>query len=264
MSLTTNIAGPDVPVLECRGLYKKYGAFTAVNGVDLTVKRGEIFGFLGPNGAGKTTTMKMIAGLIRPTAGNIFVNGVDAVANPIEVKSRIGYIPDRPYIYAKLTGDEFLAFIGSMYRLEADNLKKRITQLLDLFQLTEFRNNLVESYSHGMKQRLTMCAAFLHRPDLIVVDEPMVGLDPKGMRLLKTIFRTSCAEHGSTVFMSTHTLDVVEELCHRVAVIDHGGIVALGALGDLQNQREAPGARLEEIFLRLTGGEELPDVRDAL
>ncbi len=250
------------PMVEIRQLVKRYGDFTAVDHVDLRVERGEIFGFLGPNGAGKTTTMKVLAGLIKPNSGEAFVDGLNVFTDTLEVKRRIGYIPDRPFIYDKLSGREFLNFIAGLYDLDPSETATRIDVLLELFELTRFGDNLVESYSHGMKQRLTMAAAFLHRPKLVVVDEPMVGLDPKGARLLKDIFKTVCKEQGATIFMSTHSLTDAEELCDRIGMIVRGKIRALGKPDDLK--REAGNLGLEDIFLSLTGGLEHGDVLQAL
>ena len=234
-------------------LTKTYGKFVAVNGIDLHVPRGELFGFLGPNGAGKTTTLRMIAGILRPTAGRIWLGGDDLIANPMVAKARLGFIPDRPFVYEKLTGAEFLRFVAGLYGQDGPSIEARIDELLDLFELLVWKNELVESYSHGMRQKLIISSALIHKPELIVVDEPMVGLDPKGARLLKDIFR-AFVERGSTVLMSTHTLEVAQAMCDRTAIIQEGNIVAYGTIDELRVQTAAGDASLEELFLKLTGG----------
>ncbi len=246
-------------MIRLQGLTKRYGRFTAVNGIDLHVRKGEVFGFLGPNGAGKTTTIKMICGLMNPSAGSIVIDGIDALARPTEAKRVTGFIPDRPYLYEKLTGDEFLDFIGGIYEVPPRARRRRADDLLEFFQLTEFRGELIEGYSHGMKQRLTLSAALLPRPPLLVVDEPMVGLDPGGARMVKEVFRRK-ADEGETVFLSTHTLEVAEEVCDRIAIIRDGSIVALGTMGELRAQQRDGSANLESIFLALTGGQDMQEV----
>src|SRR5436190_4528227 len=186
-------------------LVKTYGSFTAVDGVSLDVKPGEIHGFLGPNGAGKTTTLRMIAGLLKPTSGRVEVNGHDLAAHAEAAKASLGFIPDRPFIYEKLTAGEFLRFHGGLYGMDGGGIAHRVAEVLELFELTRWEGELVESVSHGMKQRLVMCAAFLHRPRAVLVDEPMLGLDPRGARLIKDIFRLMSAR-GVPIIMCTHTL----------------------------------------------------------
>ncbi len=236
-----------------QGLTKNYGKFVAVDRIDLQVARGELYGFLGPNGAGKTTTLRMIAGILRPTAGSILLGGDDLIADPMAAKMRLGFIPDRPYVYEKLTGAEFLRFVAGLYNQDGPGVEKRIDELLELFELTVWKNELVESYSHGMRQKLIISSALIHRPECIVVDEPMVGLDPRGARLLKDIFR-QFVDRGGTVLMSTHTLEVAEAMCDRVAIIQGGRIVARGTIQELRNQTKTGDASLEELFLKLTGG----------
>ena len=240
-------------MIRLEGLVKRYGTFSAVDGIDLHVPRGELFGFLGPNGAGKTTTLRMIAGILRPTAGQIFLRDIDLIAEPRRAKSLLGFIPDRPFVYEKLTGGEFLRFVASLYGQDGDVVERRINELLDVFELTQWRDELVESYSHGMRQKLIISSAFVHRPELIVVDEPMVGLDPRGARLLKDLFQQFTAR-GGTVLMSTHTLEVAQAMCDRIAIIQTGRIVARGTMAELRQQTAAGDASLEELFLRLTGG----------
>ena len=251
--------GSDDFMLELRTVRKHYGKFEAVKGLDLRVRRGEIFGFLGPNGAGKTTTIRMVAGVLKPTSGGVIVGGDDIVAEPERAKSRVGYIPDRPYLYDKLSGAEFLRFVAGLWGREGPEVDRRADKLLELFRLTEWKDELIESYSHGMRQKLLISSALIHQPELIVVDEPMVGLDPRSARLLKDLFRTFAA-NGGTVFLSTHTLEVAEALCDRIAIINHGEIIASGTMEELRGQAESGGAHLEEIFLKVTGGEAMTDV----
>jgi ABC-2 type transport system ATP-binding protein len=247
------------PMLELSGVIKRYGDFEAVKGLDLAVSRGEIFGFLGPNGAGKTTTIRMVAGVLRPTAGRITIGGVDLDVDPEAAKAKVGYIPDRPYLYEKLSGGEFLKFVAGLWGREGAEAEARADRLLELFGLTEWKNELIESYSHGMRQKVLISSALIHQPELIVVDEPMVGLDPRSARLLKDLLRTF-AEGGGTVFLSTHTLEVAEALCDRIAIIQGGEIIAAGTMDELRGQAHAGGAHLEEIFLKVTGGDVMADV----
>jgi len=249
-------------MIELRGLTKRYGNFTAVDGVDLTVPAGEIFGFLVPNGAGKTTTLRMIAGILQPSAGTVTIGGVDLAKDPMNAKSKLGFIPDRPFIYEKLTGSEFLTFVAGLYGQEGEEIERRSAELLGLFDLEEWADELVESYSHGMRQKLIIASAFIHRPEVIVVDEPMVGLDPKAARILKDLFR-EFVSRGQTIMMSTHTLEVAESLCDRIAIIQSGKIRALGTLAQLR-ESYAGNTRLEEIFLALTGERASRTAKDVL
>ena len=246
-------------------LTKRYGRFTAVDGIDLLVSAGELFGFLGPNGAGKTTTLRMIAGILRPTAGSVEIDGIDIATNAIAAKCKLGFVPDRPFIYEKLTGAEFLRFVAGLYSQDGAQIEHRARELLALFDLEEWRDELVESYSHGMRQKLIIASAFVHRPQVIVVDEPMVGLDPKAARILKDLFR-EYTRRGHTIMMSTHTLEVAEALCDRIAIMQAGTLRACGTMDELRARGESGGAGLEDIFLRLTGenaARALVDVLDA-
>jgi ABC-2 type transport system ATP-binding protein len=240
-------------VIRLKELTKRYGKFTAVDGISLDVHRGELFGLLGPNGAGKTTTMRMIAGILQPTGGSVLVGGVDMLARPLLAKARIGFIPDRPFVYDKLTGGEFLRFAAALYGQDGPEVERRIDELLEVFDLSAWKHELTESYSHGMRQKLIICGALVHRPDLIVVDEPMVGLDPKSARLLKDLFR-QFVDRGGTVLMSTHTLEVAEVMCDRIAIVYKGRIAAHGNMADLRLQTESAEMNLEDLFLKLTGG----------
>jgi ABC-2 type transport system ATP-binding protein len=254
-------------MIAVQNLVKQYGSFTAVDGVTLDVQPGEIHGFLGPNGAGKTTTMRMIAGLLKQTSGRILVNGHDLATHPVEAKVSLGFIPDRPYIYEKLTAGEFLKFHAGLYGIDGSGIEHRVREMLDLFELGRWEHELVESFSHGMKQRLVMCAAFLHRPQAVVVDEPMVGLDPRGAKLIKSIFR-KMSERGVAILMSTHTLEVAQEMCDRISIILKGKIIARGTVEELRTLAAADGAsessshddHLTSVFLKLTGGSALQEI----
>ena len=246
-------------MIRIENLVKQYGAFTAVDGVSLEVAAGQIHGFLGPNGAGKTTTIRMIAGLLKPTAGRIVVNGHDISSSPEAAKTSLGFIPDRPFIYEKLTAGEFLRFHGGLYGLDDAVLTARVTEMLELFELQRWRDELVESFSHGMKQRLVMGAAFLHRPQAVLVDEPMVGLDPRGARLIKDVFRRM-ADRGVAILMSTHTLEVAQEMCDRISIILRGRIIAHGTVDELRALAGAQDAQLTPVFLKLTGGSGLQEI----
>ncbi len=251
-------------MIQLQGLTKRYGAFTAVDAIDLHVPRGELFGFLGPNGAGKTTTLRMIAGILAPTRGVVCIGGIDVSKHPSAAKAKLGFIPDRPYIYEKLTGAEFLRFVAGLYAQEGPAVERRMDDLLELFDLSDWKHELVESYSHGMRQKLIISSAFLHRPEVIVVDEPMVGLDPKAARILKDLFR-EYTQRGHTIMMSTHTLEVAESLCDRIAIIHAGRIRACGTMDELYTSVTSGARGLEEVFLRLTGEQarrELVDVLD--
>jgi ABC-2 type transport system ATP-binding protein len=252
-------------MIELKALTKRYGSFTAVDAIDLSVPKGELFGFLGPNGAGKTTTLRMIAGILRPSSGTVHIGDIDVTADPMAAKAKLGYIPDRPSIYEKLTGSEFLRFVAGLYSQNGKVIEHRGRELLALFDLEEWRDELVESYSHGMKQKLIISSAFIHRPEVIVVDEPMVGLDPKAARILKDLFR-EYTKRGHTVMMSTHTLEVAETMCDRIGIIQGGKIRALGTMDELRASSESGAEGLEEIFLKLTGehaAREFVDVLDA-
>jgi len=237
-------------MIELERVTKRFGALEAVRDLSLQVERGEVFALLGPNGAGKTTTVKLIAGLLRPTAGAVRVSGFDVLREPLEVKRRLSYVPDQPYLYEKLTGREFLQFVGGLHRMNGADLERGIDQLLEFFDCTSYGDELTESYSHGMKQRIVIASALLTKPQVLVIDEPMVGLDPRSARLVKDTFRERAGE-GVTVFMCTHTLSVAEELADRIGIVDRGRLIACGTLAELR--RGSPQATsLEELYLGLT------------
>jgi ABC-2 type transport system ATP-binding protein len=237
-------------MIQTEGLEKSYGKFQALHPLNLHVKAGEVFGFLGPNGAGQTTTIRLLSGILPPTRGRVVIDGVDMREDPVTAKARIGYIPDRPYLYEKLTAREFLQFIGGLYGMDAATIREKGDRLLDDNSLMEFADRLIEGYSHGMKQRLVLSAAQLHDPRLLIVDEPMVGLDPRGHRQIKDVFR-SIAAAGRTVFLSTHSLDVAQEVCDRLAIINRGRIVAQGTYEELRDRSRMESADLEEVFLHI-------------
>jgi len=256
------IKTPDL-MLAIEHITKKFGNFKAVDDISLTVSHGEIFGFIGPNGAGKTTTIKMIAGLLKPDAGQIFINKRNLKEEPRYCKQDTGYIPDRPYLFEKLTGYEFLQFIASLYKLAPDTFSKNTDHYLRLFDLLDWQHHLIESYSHGMRQKLIISSVFMLEPPFIVVDEPMVGLDPKSARIVKELFKSHAAR-GTSIFLSTHSLEIAEELCDRIGIILNGRLRAIGNLKDLQLEAETEHSDLEEIFLELTGAYELQGIIAAL
>jgi len=238
-------------MIELKSLTKKYGDYKAVDDLNLVVEKGEIFGFIGPNGAGKTTTIKMIGGILAPSAGSVTVAGIDIQKEPENAKRKIGFIPDRPYLYEKLTGREFLKFTADLYGVPADIFTRKAQQNLEMFSLADWSDELIESYSHGMKQRLIMSAALLHDPAVIIVDEPMVGLDPMAIMMVKDLFQR-LAHTGVSVFMSTHTLAVAEDICERIGVINKGHLIASGTTADLQRKANVTDAALEQVFMNLT------------
>lgn len=238
-------------MIELKNITKKYANFFAVNGLNLSVDKGEVFGFIGPNGAGKTTTIKMMGGILEPTSGTVTIAGINMQEQPENAKRKIGFIPDRPYLYEKLTGMEFLKFTADLYGVGQNGFHNTATKNLEIFSLTDWSNELIESYSHGMKQRLIMAAALLHDPEVIIVDEPMVGLDPAAIIMVKRLLR-QLAEKGATIFMSTHTLKVAEDICDRIGIINKGKLIASGTTSDLQRETNFSSADLEQVFLNLT------------
>jgi len=250
-------------ILQISNLTKRFGSHLAVDNVSLSVNSGEIYGFLGPNGAGKTTTIKMLAGLLKPDRGSIVIKGHDLASDPATCKQDTGYIPDRPWLYEKLTGMEFLQFIASLYKLEPERFDASTTHFLKLFDLYEWRDHLIESYSHGMRQKLIMTSVLMQDQPLMIIDEPMVGLDPKSARLVKELFKQR-ARSGTAIFLSTHSLEIAEELCHRIAIITEGSILTSGTMETLREEAGKKDSDLEDIFLELTGAWELQEVISAL
>lgn len=230
--------------------YKGAGRF-AVRYLDLDIPGGEIFGFLGPNGAGKTTTIKMIVGLLEPDQGKIRVNGFDLAEDPVAVKRSCGFVPDNPSLYPRLTGLEYLNLIGDVFRVPSSLRKERIDYYLGMFELTGEVGDLIQSYSRGMRQKLALTGALLHNPPLFILDEPMVGLDPKSSHLFKEVMREHVKE-GNTVFFSTHVLEVAEKFCDRVGIISHGKLIACGTIEELRQHSHQEDSSLERIFLQLT------------
>jgi ABC-2 type transport system ATP-binding protein len=250
-------------MIEVQNLVKRYGKFLAVDDVGLNVPAGKIHGFLGPNGAGKTTSIRMIAGLLKPTSGRVTIAGHDLAREPEAAKSALGFIPDRPFLYEKLTASEFLRFHGGLYGMNGNGLEERSREMLEIFELTRWGGELIEAFSHGMKQRLVMCAAFLHRPKAVLVDEPMVGLDPRGAQLIKAIFRRM-SENGVAILMSTHTLEVAQEMCDHISIILGGKIIAGGTMDELRTQAGGQNDALTEVFFKLTGGSGFREIEDAI
>jgi ABC-2 type transport system ATP-binding protein len=242
-------------MIQLINLTKHYGKVAAVDGLDLEVPAGQIFGFLGPNGAGKTTTIRVMMGILKATSGRVLLDGHDVVSEAQKAKALAGFIPDRPFIYEKLSGSEFLQFIGKLHRLENEKLSRRIAELLEHLELSHWKDELVESYSHGMKQRLIVCAALIHQPRILVVDEPMVGMDPKGARTIKDLF-CSLSKNGTTVFLSTHSISVAEEICHRIGIIQKGRLIACGTMNELYDRAAGRHGNLESVFLELTREQE--------
>lgn len=250
-------------LIETRDLLKNYGDKVAVNNVSFDVYGGEVFGFLGPNGAGKTTTIKMIVGLLKPTAGSVKVAGYDIQTQPMLAKSSCGYVPDTPNLYAKLTGRELLRFVSDLYNLDRAQVTHRIDELLRMFDLANAAEDTVDSYSHGMQQKASLAAALMHDPKVLVLDEPTVGLDPKSARLIKDILR-QLADRGAAVMLSTHILEIAERMCDRIGIINKGQLVAVGTMDELRTLDKTGQTSLEDIFLSLTGGAEETAIAEVL
>jgi ABC-2 type transport system ATP-binding protein len=249
-------------LIETKNLVKRFGDKVAVNDISFDVRGGEVFGFLGPNGAGKTTTIKVIVGLLQPTSGTVKVAGCDVQTQPMQAKAASGYVPDTPNLYMKLSARELLRFVGDLYELKRDKIDDRIAELLRLFDLTDVRDDLIDSYSHGMKQKIALAAALIHDPKVLVLDEPTVGLDPKSARLIKDILR-QLADRGAAVFLSTHILEIAERMCDRIGIIDRGNLVAVGTMEELRALGKGERS-LEDIFLGLTGGAEEAEIAEVL
>lgn len=238
-------------MIQFKKLTKKFGSFTAVNSIDLHIKKGSLFGFLGPNGAGKSTSIKMLTGIYSLTEGDIEVKGISILKDAQAIKLITGYIPDQPFLYDRLTGLEFLYFCGGLYNLDKKSVKSRIDEMIDTLKLGDWLNKRTEEYSQGMKQRVAIASAFLHHPELIILDEPMVGLDPQSAVLVKQFLKRK-SEEGITVFMSTHSLNVVEEICTDVGIINKGKIIFAGGLEELLSMKKELSHNFETLFIELT------------
>ena len=241
-------------MIRARSLTKRFGALTAVDSLELEVAQGEFFAFLGPNAAGKTTTIKMLAGLLRPTAGTVEIGGFDIQRHPEQAKAQLAYVPDFPFLYDKLTALEFMQFVGEIFRVEPATSTRATGELFEKFHLTDYTNELTENLSHGTKQRLVIASALLHDPKILVIDEPMVGLDPRHARIVKNEFRER-ARAGMTIFLSTHQLSVAEEMADRIGIINRGKLIALGTVDQLRASSDEAGA-LEKVFLSLVDAED--------
>ncbi len=251
-------------MIHIKDLSKRFGKTLAVDNISIEVGPGEVMGFLGPNGAGKTTTIRMLAGLMKPDSGTIVLNGYDLAKVPVQAKAITGFVPDRPYLYEKLTGWEFLEFIAGIYKVEKSDLQQQGLHYLEMFELLDWKDELIEGYSHGMKQRLVITSALLHRPKIFIIDEPMVGLDPGGVRLVKDLFTSMAKSHGMAVFLSTHTLAVAEEICTMIAIIHKGKIIASDTPTNIKTTIAKTRGNLEQAFLQLTGAEETDGLRGSL
>jgi len=250
--------------VEARRLTKRFGIVVAVDGVSFSVNRGEIFGFLGANGAGKTTTLRMLCGLVAPSSGQALIDGFDIFAQPLEAKARLGYLDEEPFVHPHLTGREFLGYVADLYRVpRGAERRQRIDQLLGLFELAGRDGELIGGYSHGMKQKIGLASLLIREPSVLLLDEPTNGLDPRSARLVKDLLE-ELATRGTTVLLSTHILEVAQALCHRVAIIDRGHIVATGTMDELRAQAGAEQASLEDLFLRLTAGPESRELIERL
>jgi ABC-2 type transport system ATP-binding protein len=241
-------------VIRLEALAKHFGLLRAVDGLDLEIPQGEFFAFLGPNAAGKTTTIKMICGLLKPTSGRVFVGGHDMQREPERAKAQLAYVPDFPFLYDKLTANEFMHFVGDVFRVERSAVVRRTGELFEVFHLSDYYHELVENLSHGTKQRLAIASALLHDPSTLVIDEPMVGLDPRHAAIVKQVFRER-ASQGMTIFLSTHQLGIAEEMADRIGIIHRGKIIALGTVAELRAQAREDGG-LEKVFLSLVDAEE--------
>ena len=242
-------------MIQTHSLTKNFGHLRAVDGLSLDVPQGEFFAFLGPNGAGKTTSIKMLTGLLKPSAGQARVAGFDIQKDPTSAKRLISYVPDFPFLYDKLTPREFLRFVGELYEMTKAGIARGTERLFDQFHLNEYHNELIENLSHGTRQRVAIAAALLHDPRVLIIDEPMVGLDPMHARIVKEEFKARSRD-GCTIFLSTHQLSVAEELADRIGIIHHGRLIALGTVDELRAQNAEPGGALEKIFLSLIDAEE--------
>lgn len=255
--------GPALLALEMYSVKKTFGAIMAVNDLTLTVNQGTVHGLLGPNGSGKSTTMKMILGLLRPDAGNVKVHGIDVTIDPLQVKSMIGYIPENPRLYEFLTGVEYLDFVADVYSLSPETKKERITEFLDALELEGRENEMISGYSRGMKQKIAIIGALLHRPRLLVMDEPLIGLDPRSAKIVKDLVQKLSAEAVTTIF-STHVLEIAEAMCDRITILYQGDVLSEGTVAELREKAGMPGSSLEDLFLKLTGSGDVRPIVEAL
>jgi ABC-2 type transport system ATP-binding protein len=250
--------------VEAKSLVKRYGVMTAVDGVSFQIGRGEIVGFLGANGAGKTTTLRMLCGLVKPTSGKALIDGLDIFGEPLQAKARLGYLDEEPFVHPHLTGREFLNYIADLYRMpRGPERQQRMERLLGLFELADKNGELIGAYSHGMRQKIGLASLLIREPSVLLLDEPTNGLDPRSARLVKDLLE-ELAARGTSVLLSTHILEVAQALCHRVAIIDHGKIVATGTMEDLRAQTGSEKASLEDLFLKLTAGPESKELIERL
>ena len=253
----------DAEVLSVRAVSKVFGNTHAVDGVSLSLKKGEILGLLGPNGSGKSTTMKLVLGIMKPDSGDIHVLGKDVVKDPVATKEMVGYVPETPQLYEFLSGVEYLDFVADMYGMSDELRKERITEFLDALELTGHENQMISGYSTGMKQKIAITSALMHRPKLFILDEALNGLDPRSAKIVKDLLR-SLADEGYAVLFSTHVLEIAEAICDRVAIMYQGKILAVGTVADLRQKAGLPGSSLEEVFLKITGTSDLRDIVEAL
>jgi len=253
---------PKTNLIQTQDLVKRFGEKMAVDQVTFQVAAGEVFGFLGPNGAGKTTTIKMIVGLLQPTSGSVEVAGFDLLEQPLQAKAVCGYLPDTPNLYPKLSARELLRFVGDLYDINQEQVERRSQELLRLFELTDAADDPIDTYSHGMQQKTALASALIHDPQVLIMDEPTVGLDPRSARLIKDILR-QLAERGAAIFLSTHILEIAERMCDRIGIIDEGQLIAVGTMQELRTIGKGE-TSLEDIFLNLTGGTEYAEITEVL
>jgi ABC-2 type transport system ATP-binding protein len=251
-------------MLELDSISKRFGSVFAVENLSLSLREGEILGLLGPNGSGKSTTMKIIAGILRQDSGTLLVDGADSKRNTMEIKRIIGYVPENPPLYEFLTGLEYLDFIANMYNVDLSTRKERIDHFLEAFQLTEKRDEMISGYSQGMKQKIAIIAALIHKPRILVLDECLNGLDPRSARIMKDLLKDLAQEERAAILFSTHVLEIAESICYRVAIMDHGSVLAQGTITELKQMAGMPGSNLEDVFLKLTGTGELREVVEAI
>jgi ABC-2 type transport system ATP-binding protein len=252
-----------LPAVKLSGVSKRYGDVTAVDYLDLEVRRGEVFGLLGPNGSGKSTTLKLILGLVKPDSGSVNVLGINVEDDPVAVKRKIGYVPESPRIYEFLTALEFLDFTGDVYGMAPEEKKKRIEEFVRALDLEGREGDIISSYSEGMKQKVVIISALMHKPELLLLDEPLSGLDPKSARIVKDLLR-ELASQGVTTIMSTHILEIAQAMCDRIAIMYGGRLLALGTMEELRRKAKMPESGLEDIFLKLTGTSDVKPIVEAL